>query len=219
MPNMTSESASRQNSDDFLPTRKSLLGRLKNGEDQESWRDFFRTYQRMIHGVAVKAGLTEAEADDVVQETFIAVSKKMPEFQYDSSIGSFKGWLRRTTRWRIADQFRKRCRRLPAKTKTSRTSRRTATIERVPDPAGNKLEEIWNAEASQNILDAALEKVRRQVNASQYQLFDLYVNKQWPVEKVAQTLGVSVGRVYLAKHRISILLRKELGSLKGRSRE
>jgi DNA-directed RNA polymerase specialized sigma24 family protein len=47
-----------------------------------------------------------------------------------------------------------------------------------------------------------------------YQLFDLYVMKQWPVKKVAQTLGVNVGLVYLAKHRISALLKKELKELK-----
>jgi len=29
---------------DLIPTRKSLLGRLKNFEDNASWRDFFDTY-------------------------------------------------------------------------------------------------------------------------------------------------------------------------------
>jgi len=33
---------------DSIPTRSSLLGRLKDWEDQESWRDFFETYWRLI---------------------------------------------------------------------------------------------------------------------------------------------------------------------------
>jgi len=48
---------------------------------------------------------------------------------------------------------------------------------------------------------------------SHYQLFGLYVIQKWPVRKIAQTLGASVGQVYLAKHRISMLLKKEIAQL------
>ena len=51
--------------DDSLPTRKSLLTRLKDWDDQESWRDFYNTYWKLIYNVARKAGLTDAEAQDV----------------------------------------------------------------------------------------------------------------------------------------------------------
>jgi DNA-directed RNA polymerase specialized sigma24 family protein len=44
----------------------------------------------------------------------------------------------------------------------------------------------------------------------QWQIFDLYVLKEWPVREVAQALGVSIGRVYLAKHRISALVKREV---------
>ena len=60
---------------------------------------------------------------------------------------------------------------------------------------------------------AAFAKVKRRVNARQYQIFDLYVIKQWPVRKVASTLGVNTGRVYLAKHRISALIKREIKNL------
>ncbi len=203
-----------KNPDSLIPTRRSLLGRLKNVEDQDSWEDFFNTYRRLVYGVAIKAGLTDAEAQDVVQETFITVSKKMQGFQYDPAIGSFKSWLRHTTQWRISDQFKKRRKDRPGGAMHLTMPDSTATIERIPDPAGSKLEEIWEAEWEKKMFDAALEKVRPQVRANQYQLFDLYVLKQWPVQKVAQALSVSVGRVYLAKHRISALLKKELKELK-----
>ena len=62
---------------DWLPTRTSLLRRLKQWEDQESWRDFFNTYWKLIYGAAVKAGLNDAEAQDVVQDTVITVAKKI----------------------------------------------------------------------------------------------------------------------------------------------
>jgi len=60
-----------------IPTRQSLLGRLKDWNDQESWQVFFDTYWRLIYNTAMKAGLNDAEAQDVVQETILSVSKKV----------------------------------------------------------------------------------------------------------------------------------------------
>ena len=90
-------------SDDSIPTRHSLLSRLKHWDDQESWRDFFDTYWKLIYGVAIKSGMSDVEAQEVVQETVIAVAKKIPEFKTDPAFGSFKAWLLHLTRWRIAD--------------------------------------------------------------------------------------------------------------------
>src|SRR6185295_9915772 len=94
--------------DQFIPTRRSLLSRLKNWDDQESWKEFFDTYSRLIYRVAAKAGLTDAEAQDVVQETVIIVAKKIPGFKYDPALGSFKSWLLLITRRRIEKQLKKR---------------------------------------------------------------------------------------------------------------
>ena len=51
---------------ELLPTRRSLLVRLRDWEDQSSWRDFFNTYWKFIYGVAIKSGLSDSEAEDVV---------------------------------------------------------------------------------------------------------------------------------------------------------
>src|SRR2546426_1004678 len=93
--------------DEFLATRQSLLGRLTNWDDQESWRDFFETYWKLIYKVALKAGLDETAAQDIVQETMLSVAKTIKGFRYDPAIGSFKGWLLQITRRRIADYLRK----------------------------------------------------------------------------------------------------------------
>ena len=202
-----------RNSENLLTTRRSLLNRLKNWDDQESWKDFFDTYWKLIYGVAVRAGLTDAEAQEVVQETVIAVAKKIPEFQYNPEIGSFKSWLLHTAQWRISDQFRKR------KSGGDRGGGRrekntgTSTIERIPDPAGLDLDAIWDAEWEKHLFEAAIERVKTQVKPKHYQIFDLYVIKQWPVEKVARTLEINVGQIYLAKHRVSALIRREVKKL------
>ena len=203
--------------EETIPTRHSLLSRLKDWQDQESWKVFFDTYWRLIYHAARKAGLTEAEAQDAVQETVISVMKKMPGFEYEKTGGSFKAWLLQLTSWRIVDQFRKRLQGAEQSHAESRTSTRTSTVERVPDPAGLQLEAIWNEEWEANLMEAAIERVKKRVDAKQYQLFDLYVLKEWPVSKVAETMKTSQTKVYLAKHRISRLIKKEIAHLQAKA--
>jgi RNA polymerase sigma-70 factor (ECF subfamily) len=198
---------------EFIATRRSLLTRLKNWGDDESWKAFFDTYWRLIHSAALKSGLTEAEAEEVVQETVIAVAKKMGDFKYDPARGSFKGWLLQLTRWRIADQFRKRGGGLKPAAPSPDETARTATEERVADPASLDLDALWEQEWQHNLMGAALNRVKQEASAKQYQLFDLYVIKQWPVHDIVCALGVSEHQVYKAKSRILAMLRKEAREL------
>lgn len=39
--------------EDFIPTRYSLLSRLQNWDDQDSWKEFFDIYWRLIYAVAL----------------------------------------------------------------------------------------------------------------------------------------------------------------------
>src|SRR3954467_10834575 len=113
----------------LLATRRSLVDRLGSWDDQRKWQEFFDTYWKLIFSAARKAGLTEVEAQEVVQETVITVAKNVGKLKYDPAIGSFKGWLLNITRWRIADQFRKR---LPdqQRHRGPGDDRATATIDR-----------------------------------------------------------------------------------------
>jgi RNA polymerase sigma factor (sigma-70 family) len=193
----------------LLATRRSLVDRLENWEDRKHWQEFFDTYWKLIYSAARKSGLTDAEAQEVVQETVITVAKKVGKLRYDPAIGSFKGWLLQITRWRIADQFRKRD---PAEGRRarSRDDRATATIERVPDPDAADLDALWEKEWQENLFTAAIARVKKKVDPKQFQIFDCYVRKEWPAQKVAAELRVSVGQVYLARHRVAALLKKEI---------
>jgi RNA polymerase sigma factor (sigma-70 family) len=196
----------------FLPTRRSLLERLKRWDDQESWRDFFDSYCGLLYRTALKAGLNDAEAQDVVQDTIITVAKKIDTFTYDPAKDSFKGWLLYLTRKRIAMEYRKRHRALPP----AALSDSGAEIDRIPDPAGISFETIWEEEWSRAIWEEAISKVKGQVGSKQFQMFHLYAVEERPAVEVAKALGVPVAQVYLAKHRIAALVKKELGQLKAR---
>jgi RNA polymerase sigma-70 factor (ECF subfamily) len=189
-------------------TRRSLVERLRNWEDKQHWQEFFETYWRLIYGVARQSGLTDAEAQDVVQETVITVAKNITK--YEREAGSFKGWLLHITRWRIADQFRKRAP-ATAQSPTRGDSRETATIERVPDRFD--IRTAWDAEWQQHIFQAALARLKRRTDARHYQIFDCLVVKQWPAAKVAASLSVSIAQVYIVKHRLSAQLKKEVALL------
>src|SRR5580765_547100 len=197
---------------EVLATRRSLVDRLGDWNDRKRWQQFFDSYWRLIHGTARKAGLTDAEAQEVVQETLLTVAKKIDQLCYDPAIGSFKGWLLQITRWRIADQFRK-SEPGEAKHPRSQDDRLTATIERVPDSRIADLDAVWEAEWKENVFEAAIARVKKKVEPKQFQIFDCYVRKEWPAQKVAERLGVNVGQVYLARHRVSAVLKKEIKAL------
>lgn len=198
--------------DELNRTRATLVNRLKDWRDQTSWQEFFNVYWKLIYGVARKSGLSDAESMDVVQETMLAVAKHMPEFKYDPSVGSFKSWLLQMTRWRILDQLRRR-HPIIRRSSTATSTRRTAVIERVPDENTLAVDQIWQADWERSLLDAALAKVKSRIDPQKFQIFDFYVNKEWPPEKVAHAFGVSLNTVYLAKNRISELLRDEVRRL------
>jgi RNA polymerase sigma factor (sigma-70 family) len=197
-------------------TRRSLITRLKNWEDQESWREFFQTYWKLIYSVAVKSGLTEAEAEDVVQETVLTVAKTMPNYRYDREKCRFKTWLMRLTRLRIIDQFRKRGAAFPAGHGRDESSARTATLDRVADPDPPVLDTVWDEEWQKNLVDAAMERVKKKVQPQHYQIFYLGTVKEMKPAQVARTLGVNLAQVYLVKHRVARLIRQEVRELEQR---
>ena len=78
----------------------------------------------------------------------------------------------------------------------------------------NRHADLWpRLTAWPNLLVAAMQKVKPRLDPQQFQLFDFCVTKEWPPEKVAQTFKVSVNQVYLAKSRITKLLKKEVRRL------
>ena len=75
------------------------------------------------------------------------------------------------------------------------------------------MDEIWDKEWRANLFDAAVERVKRRVKEEHFQIFDLHVVRQWPAQRVAAVLGVTIGQVYLAKFRIVALIKKEIRKL------
>jgi RNA polymerase sigma-70 factor (ECF subfamily) len=199
--------------DPSLYTRQSLLERLKDWDDTASWRLFFETYWKLIFSVARRAGLNETEAEDVVQETIIAVARKMPAFHYDPAVGSFKGWLLRLTRWRITDHLRRKTYRVDGERKSREQPMNEEWLENQPDIAGVNLDEVWESEWKNQLLDAAISRVREHANPRQFQMFFLHVCKGLTARDVAQRLEVKLPEVYFAKYKLSAAVKREMKRL------
>ena len=198
---------------DLHRTRLSLLQRLKSLDDERSWNDFFNTYWRLIYQVARKSGLSDAEAQDVVQETVLTVAKKIGEFQVDRKRGSFRSWLLNITRWRIADQFRKRLPHGDSPPAAEQTDA-TPTTERIPDPASVEFETLWKQDWEKNLFETAVDRIRHQVAAATFQMFHLHVIKEMPARDVASKLGAKPAQVYFAKYKVSALIKREVKRLR-----
>jgi RNA polymerase sigma-70 factor (ECF subfamily) len=198
--------------DSLLPTRQSLLSRLRDWQDHAGWREFFETYWRLIYNVARRAGLTDAEAQDVVQNTFIYLARRMPKFHYDRTRGSFKSWLRIVTRSRIQVYWRreKAHNELIREPVSHGTDDETDSVEAWPDEAGDKLDAVWQREWEQNLVSAAFRRLRTKVSSQQLLIFRLTTVGELPLTQVAKKLGVSLAQVYLARHRVGKLFKAEV---------
>ena len=197
------------NADDSLLTRRTLLSRLRNLDDQESWRTFFDLYWRLLYNVARKSGLDDAGAQEIVQDTVIAVARKMPGFRYDPQRGTFRQWLLRITRRRIVDHLR-RIYRQPQRADVSPEllDEHEEHSGAIADESTSGIEAMWNEEWEKATFEAALAEVRAASNPRHFQVFDYCVLKEWPVAKVAATLGLNSAQVYLAKHRVAQAMKR-----------
>lgn len=196
--------------DSFLPTRQSLLSRLRDWQDHDGWHEFFDTYCRLIYRVARQAGLDDATAQDVVQNTFIYLARRMPKFRYDPGRGSFKSWLRRVTRSRILILLRRAQAKEPPLPELLLDDDDAPVWESIPDPTGDKVDEIWQREWEDNLVKAALRRIGTKVSAQQLMIFELAALGEVPLKQVARKLDVSLMQVYLARHRVGKLFRAEV---------
>ncbi len=190
---------------DSLPTRASLLSRVRQPQNHPGWEEFYTRYRGLIYRLARRGGLSESEAQDAVQETMIVVARQMPTFRYDPSKGSFKGWLSTIVRCRVVDQFRRRAHE-PAVDEI--------TLEQIAATAPSEQEAEWDEEWRQHILKEAITRTREQVSPGQFQLFDLFVFQQVPIPDIKRLLGVNAPQVYVAKFRVGGVFRKALQAVR-----
>ena len=90
-------------------------------------------------------------------------------------------------------------------------------MENLEDQRDVVTHNIWEVEWQKNLVDMAMQRIKKRVHPKQFQLFDMYVVKEWSVKDIQKAVKVSRTQVYLAKLRISRLIRKEVARLERES--
>jgi len=183
-------------------TSITLLERLRRPDDQQAWARFVELYAPLLFHWARRAGLTEQDAADLVQDVLLLLLEKLPAFAYDPQ-KSFRGWLRTVTLNRWREKQRKQ--RIPA------TDSPDAILDELPAPAD--LEQFWETEYRQHLVGRAIKTMQATFEPQTWNACLQMVVTGRPAAQVAAEMGISVTSVYTAKCRVLKRLREELTGL------
>ncbi len=185
-----------------VSTHASLLARLSEGADAPAWDEFHARYRDLIRGFALRRGLQAADAEDVVQEVFLALAQALRTFEYQPEKGRFRGFLK-TIAIRVLGKRFARERAGLGQTAAEHM------IEAAPDESAH--EDDWEVEWRQHHLRTAMERVRAEFRGSDLRAFQLLTGGPRDARSVAAELGISVDSAYQAKSRILKRLRELVG--------
>jgi RNA polymerase sigma-70 factor (ECF subfamily) len=178
-------------------TPRSLLKRLRQPAEGEqsaaAWDEFVELFAPLLHYWAGRLGLQPHDAADLVQDVFVVLVRKLPEFRHDDQ-HSFRGWLRTV----LINQWRDRRRRAVASAGADEIA--------VPDP----LLEVEEAEYRSHLARQALRLMQRDFQPTTWKAcWETKVNGR-PAAEVGAELGLSVAAVHAATARVLRRLREEL---------
>ncbi len=193
-----------------LKTRPTLLLRLRESGDRQSWDEFVEIYTPMLYRFFIGRGLQDADAADLGQEVMRSVARAIADFDYDPEKGSFRSWLYQIARNKLNDFFKKRARQPQGSGRTTvmQVVENTATTER-------SLEDHFELEHRLRLFEWASEQIKENFAPHNWTAFERLALKQEDAETVAGDLGLTLGSVYVAKSRITAKLRELIESIDG----
>ena len=191
---------------DLPGTRASMLVRLRDPGDREAWSQFVALYAPLIHGLARKRGLQDADAADLTQEVLHAVAGSVGGLVYDPARGTFRGWLYTIARRKIHDFFGSRQRR-------EQGSGDSATLQLLEEQPAQEEEQRWERDCQQQVFNLAAEQVRGSFEPATWQAFWLLAVEGKSGEEASRITGLSVGAVYVAKSRVLARLKQRIQTM------
>ncbi len=186
---------------DVPGTRKTILKKLQMTQtDQVAWNEFYAIYWKLVYSVALQAGLSHSDAQEVLQNTFAKVAKNIRKFDYDPSRGKFRNWLCLIAKQQAANLFRK--------SGPTRDASDTE-IRRLPDKA-NDWDTIWDLEEQKHLQSIALAGLKTKVSKKDFKIFCAHCIEGLKTNEVVERHTVTANEVYLAKHRVRPIFESEL---------
>jgi RNA polymerase sigma-70 factor, ECF subfamily len=190
-------------------TSSSLLDRVR-AQDRAAWTRLVALYGPLVYRWCRQDGLQSQDAEDVGQEVFAAVYRKVPELRRDRPRDTFRGWLRVIARNKVRDLVRHR--RSDGQIGEGGTDAQLALLQ-VPAALENNLPPANDPSETAILAQRALELLRAEFTEEKWQIFHRVVALGQSPGEVAADLGVSVNTVYLTKSRCLRRLRDEFAGL------
>lgn len=184
-------------------TSASLLIRVKDCQDREAWERFVDLYTPLLFNWGTRQGLVHADAADLVQDVLIVLARELPSFEYDAS-KSFRSWLKTITERRAKNVHRNAATR-PIIGFESDVNRMAIV--------GSDVDLYEEREHRTYITQRVLELICCEFRDDVWKAFQMQTMEGRSAADVAQELGISVNRVYIAKSRVLRRLRQEIQGL------
>lgn len=189
-------------------TRVTLLAKIKDRHDDQSWEDFVYFYRSFIYSIIRKSRLSTAECDDLCQVVLLKLWKALPDFDYDTVKGGFRSWLFRVTQNVVNTELRKQI---------SRREKLEAydlpEIFTMDSSKDSDIEKIIEQEWRVHVSNLAYENIAPQLSDKARKAFEMFIDEV-PVEKIAEELGIKENSVYIYKNRVKEQLKAEIRHLK-----
>jgi len=187
------------------PTTTALLSGLLDPAAEQSWLEFDARFRPIVRGFAMKLGLSEADADDVTQETLTRFVKYYRQGKYDRSRGRLSSWLIAIAHHCIAD--------LRQRHVVRKEQRGESAIADLSET--NAMESLWAEESRRVILGHAMRELKEttRLDPRTIAAFEMIAFHQKPPADIAAEMGMSVDSVYAAKNRCLTQLREILARL------
>ena len=177
-------------------TRASLILRLKDAEDVAAWDEFAAIYAPVIFRVATSRGFQAADAENLVQEVFLAVANSVANWLERDDRGRFRAWLLRIARNESVDMLTERATR-PLGRDGSTADRDLANL-----PARDEFSSALDLEYERAVFHWAAEQVRAAVSVQTWDAFWLTSIDGLSVNEVAERLNTRPGNVYVSRSRV-----------------
>lgn len=192
-------------------TRFSLLAKLHDPDDQESWCEFVEIYEPLIYRKARRRGLQHADAADLCQEVFSKIATAIDHWDPDPGRGAFRAWLFTIARNLTIDRFSRKHR--------PQTAGASSVIRLADSQSKPPLDESaeFDLEYHRQIFRWAADRVQPEFQEKTWKAFWMTAVDNLDTKSTASALGISTGAVYIARSRVMARLRAEIERLEGKS--
>lgn len=188
---------------EFPETSHSLIARVKDLGDGVAWAEFLGIYQPVVFRMARRRGLQDADAQDVMQQVFLSISKSIEGWIPGDLQPPFRAWLTKIARNAITKALTRR----PRDAATGSTSM-VELLEAQPDPQETTAEIL--AEARKELIRWATEQIRSEFSEVTWNVFWRTAIEGVPIAEVAKSTGRSAGAVYVARYRVIARLKEKV---------